>query len=387
MENTQEDKNEGQEKIRKIKERDAAKEEIILKYLKKNRFFEEKKLLEKLNSIIEEEVISSDSLSNWKEDLETKNIDEKAKKHLLEIEKEILEKEIKNKILLYLIPKILRKNRILLEPHINSEKIVILREKEAEFFVFIFQIFKPDRADYISKDSLKEAENFLNIKEELNNLINDEILIKTNDGGILSQIDCISRSSNIYENVEIEKMIFTDITIIRRDKELKRIIKRINESNIKIDESNKKIEEIKIKIRNFNGKIIKTEEKIEKGKIDTVSLLGIFVAIISIIYANISVAVSDTLSSVIITNVSTVACIFFLLAYVEVFIKNQNEKNKLRSYGWSLIAIIALVINIWFYKKIQYDKNNFIKYMENIYELKNKKTTLELQHFTIPSDY
>lgn len=372
--------------IKKIEKREENIENIIFEYLTKNRFFKEEELLEKLESLIQERV--NNRIRDYKSILIKDKKTEEDIDIYLKHEKESLLKKERDNIINFSVPRIARKNRILLEPHINSEKIVILREKEAEFFVLIFQIFKPDRADYISKDSLKEAENFLNIKEELNNLINDEILIKTNDGGILSQIDCISRSSNIYENVEIEKMIFTDITIIRRDKELKRIIKRINESNIKIDESNKKIEEIKIKIRNFNGKIIKTEEKIEKGKIDTVSLLGIFVAIISIIYANISVAMSDTLSSVIITNVSTVACIFFLLAYVEVFIKNQNEKNKLRSYGWSLIAIIALVINIWFYKKIQYDKNNFIKYMENIYELKNKETAfLELQHFTMPSDY
>lgn len=386
MANTENDIKKALKNIKKIEKREEDIENIIFEYLTKNRFFKEKELLEKLESLIQEGV--NNGIKNYKSILIEDKKTERDIDIYLKHEKESLLKRERDNIINFNVPRIARKNRILLEPHINSEKIVILREKEAEFFVLIFQIFKPDRPNYISKDSLKEAENFLNIKEELNNLINDKILTKTNDGGMFSQINCISRSSNIYENVEIENIIFINLTAIRVNNELKTITERINKSNIKINNSNKKIEEIKKKIRSFNGKIIKTEEKIEKGKIDTVSLLGIFVAIISIIYANISVAMSDTLSSVIITNVSTVACIFFLLAYVEVFIKNQNEKNKLRSYGWSLIAIIALVINIWFYKKIQYDKNNFIKYMENIYELKNKETAfLELQHFTMPSDY
>lgn len=54
---------------------------------------------------------------------------------------------------------------------------------------------------------------------------------------------------------------------------------------------------------------------------------------------------------------------------------------------WGISLFISLILIIGMYSYMRYEKNNFIKYMENIYELKNKETTLELQYFTMPSDY
>ena len=162
-------------------------------------------------------------------------------------------------------------------------------------------------------------------------------------------------------------------------------LEKIREAKEKIDISLEKIREAEEKIKISNEKIRETEEKIEKGKIDIVGLLGIFVAIISIIYANISVS-SNELSSIVITNISTVVCILFLLGFIEKSIKNENNKIPI-GVIWGISLFMSLILIIGMYSYMRYEKNNFIKYMENIYELKNKETTLELQHFTMPSDY
>lgn len=362
MANTENDIKKALRNIKKIENREKEREKIIFKYLNENRFFEEKALFINLNYLIKEEV--DEKLENMKEQFKNQNKSAEDIEANLKHERKNLFIEIKNVVISHVLPRILRRNRILLEPIIASSKIVILREKEAEFFVFIFSMYKNDTDRLILRAAIEEGKNFLDIQSELEKLIEDKILLIYGEN-MVSNINCNDRKE-IYHNKMIENIIFNYIISIGM--------------NRKIEETNKIIKKTEKKIKDFN-------KKIEKNKVDTITLLGIFVAIISIVYANISVAMSDTLSSVIVTNVSTVACIFFLLAYVEVFIKNQNEENKLRSYGWGLIAIVALTINIWFYKEIQYDKNNFIKYMENIYELKTKEASLELQHFTMPSNY
>lgn len=350
---------------KKIENFEKYKEEVVVKYLRENRYFKEEEFFNELEIVIEKEIQSS--LENTKESLEKIQSSKETIRGRLKEEKEKLEKEKRKYFLLSFIPKILIKYRILLEPTVGKRDIIILKGKEAEFFSFIFFNYKSSDYRFISENDTREAIIFLDIQNELEDLFHEKVLSEVKGGGIVSNIDCSADRDEVYKNKQIERMIFDHIVSVNINNK----IHRVNENIRKTEEA----------IKNFNNKI-------EKDRIDIIVLLGIFVAIISIVYANISVAMSDTLSSVIVTNISTVACIFFLLTYVEVFIKNQNKENKLRSYGWGLIVIVALAINIWFYKKIQYDKNNFIKYMENIYELKNKETAfLELQHFTMPSDY
>lgn len=371
----------------KLEEEENRKKEIILEYLNKNRFFNEKELLAMLKDIIAKEI--EPSLSNYKKSLIEKNEDEETMDALLKKEEKSLQTYM---LRMFLIP-ILKNNRILLEPMIASDQIVILRDKEAEFFVFIFHIYKNDTNILITKTAIEEAKRFLNIKtEELDSLITEGILHKYGSEKMRSKINCINRR-DVYENQKLEDIIFINITVIKINKEVKLMGEKINQSNIKINQSNEKIEESSERIKEAEKKIKEAEEKIgesnkriEKGKIDTVSLLGIFVAIISIIYANISVSISNELSSVVITNISTVGCILFLLGFIEKSIKNENNKIPIVViWGISLFASLILIIGMYSY--MRYEKNNFIKYMENIYELKNKETTLELQHFTMPSDY
>lgn len=364
----------------KLEEEENRKKEIILEYLNKNRFFNEKELLAMLKDIIAKEI--EPSLSNYKKSLIEKNEDKETMDALLKKEEKSLQTYM---LRMFLIP-ILKNNRILLEPMIASDQIVILRDKEAEFFVFIFHIYKNDSNILITKTAIEEAKRFLNIKtEELDSLITEGILHKYGSEKMRSKINCIDRR-DVYENQKLEDIIFINITVIKINKEVKLMGEKINESNIKINQSNEKIEESSERIKEAEEKIGESNKRIEKGKIDTVSLLGIFVAIISIIYANISVSISNELSSVVITNISTVVCILFLLGFIEKSIKNENNKIPIVII-WGISLFMSLILIIGMYSYMRYEKNNFIKYIENIYELKNKETTLELQHFTMPSDY
>lgn len=354
---------------RKKRELEEKIENEVLKYLKKERFFFENNLWKQTKTLREE--YAKSILNKQREDLnkENKRKEEKEKlsergiENLLKEFKKRTDENIKFNIYNYLIGRIAQENNILLEPtgynlpNNQNEEIIILKEKEAEFFVFIFKFYGNVYGDcYIPEKIFNEAKEFLNITDQLDKLQSEKILMK--DGNkIKSQIRFKNRAL-IFRNSEIEEKIFSRITYFR-----------VNE-----------------KIRETEEKILKSNKKIEKGKIDTVSLLGIFVAIISIIYANISVSISNELSSIVITNISTVVCILFLLGFIEKSIKNENNKIPIVVI-WGISLFTSLILIIGMYSYMRYEKNNFIKYMENIYELKNKETTLELQHFTMPSDY
>lgn len=382
MSNTENDIKKALENIKKIEKREEDIENIIFEYLTKNRFFKEEELLEKLESLIQEGV--NNGIQNYKSILIKDKKTEEDIDIYLKHEKESLLKRERDNIINFNVPRIARKNRILLEPHVLTEDIIILRGEEAEFFVFIFYIYGNTSDNYITKEAIIEAEKFLEIELKLENLIKDKILTKYGPG-MSSIINCVERE-DVFKNKEIENLIFIYITTITMNKEIKMIREKINESNIKINQSNEKIEESSERIQEAEEKIVESNKRIEKGKIDTVSLLGIFVAIISIIYANISVSISNELSSIVITNISTVVCILFLLGFIEKSIKNENNKIPIVVI-WGISLFISLILIIGMYSYMRYEKNNFIKYMENIYELKNKETTLELQYFTMPSDY
>lgn len=362
MANTESDIKKAQEDIKKIEKREKEREKIILKYLNENRFFEKETLFTNLNHLIEEEVY--EKLENMKKQFKTQNKSAEDIEVNLKHEKKNLFIEIKNVIISHVLPRILRRNLILLEPIIESSKIVILKEKEAEFFVFIFHIYKNDTDRLILRAAIEEGKKFLDIQSELEELIKDKILSVYGEN-MVSDINCTDRQE-IYQNKMIENIIFNYIISIGM--------------NRKMEETNNIIKKTENKIKDFN-------KKIEKNKIDIITLLGIFVAIISIIYANISATISNELSSVVVTNISTITCIFFLLAYIEIFIKDKKDKDIIKYFCCGFVFIVALVLVVGFYALMKYEKNNFIKYMENIYELKNKETTLELQHFTMPSDY
>lgn len=321
MSNTENDIKKALENIKKIEKREEDIENIIFEYLTKNRFFKEEELLEKLESLIQEGV--NNGIQNYKSILIKDKKTEEDIDIYLKHEKESLLKRERDNIINFNVPRIARKNRILLEPHVLTEDIIILRGEEAEFFVFIFYIYGNTSDNYITKEAIIEAEKFLEIELKLENLIKDKILTKYGPG-MSSIINCVERE-DVFKNKEIENLIFIYITTITMNKEIKMIREKINESNIKINQSNEKIEESSERIQEAEEKIVESNKRIEKGKIDTVSLLGIFVAIISIIYANISVSISNELSSIVITNISTVVCILFLLGFIEKSIKNEND--------------------------------------------------------------
>ena len=277
----------------------------------------------------------------------------------------------------------------------QSEKILILKGKEAQIFTYLIKNFEfLFMGNGIEKFYFEEAINYLEIKPEELEILKKKAIIKEWDEIIDFNFDVRGINDTYKEsNNGVIERIFNTITYVKilskieeaknKNKKLEIQYKKIEE---KIDVSLEKIREAEEKIKISNKKIRETEEKIEKGKIDIVGLLGIFVAIISIIYANISASISNELSSIVITNISTVVCILFLLGFIEKSIKNENNKIPI-GVIWGISLFMSLILIIGMYSYMRYEKNNFIKYMENIYELKNKETILELQHFTIPSDY
>ncbi|HBJ80197.1 hypothetical protein [Fusobacterium sp.] len=303
---------------------------------------------------------------------------------------------------------ILLKDFIRKDENTQSEKILILKGKEAQIFTYLIKNSKSlFMGNGIEKFYFEEAINYLEIKPEELEILKKKAIIKEWDEIIDFNFDVRGINDTYKEsNNGVIERIFNTITYVKvlskieeaknKNKKLeiqyKKIeekidvsLEKIREAKEKIDISLEKIREAEEKIKISNEKIRETEEKIEKGKIDIVGLLGIFVAIISIIYANISVS-SNELSSIVITNISTVVCILFLLGFIEKSIKNENNKIPI-GVIWGISLFMSLILIIGMYSYMRYEKNNFIKYMENIYELKNKETTLELQHFTMPSDY
>lgn len=306
-----------------------------------------------------------------------------------------------SEIIHFFIMKVVTKKEILLKDFIRkdentqSEKILILKGKEAQIFTYLIKNFEfLFMGNGIEKFYFEEAINYLEIKPEELEILKKKAIIKEWDEIIDFNFDVRGINDTYKEsNNGVIERIFNTITYVKilskieeaknKNKKLEIQYKKIEE---KIDVSLEKIREAEEKIKISNKKIRETEEKIEKGKIDIVGLLGIFVAIISIIYANISASISNELSSIVITNISTVVCILFLLGFIEKSIKNENNKIPI-GVIWGISLFMSLILIIGMYSYMRYEKNNFIKYMENIYELKNKETILELQHFTIPSDY
>ena len=320
-----------------------------------------------------------------------------------------------SEIIHFFIMKVATKKEILLKDFIRkdentqSEKILILKGKEAQIFTYLIKNFEfLFMGNGIEKFYFEEAINYLEIKPEELEILKKKAIIKEWDEIIDFNFDVRGINDTYKEsNNGVIERIFNTITYVKilskieeaknKNKKLeiqyKKIeekidvsLEKIREAEEKIDVSLEKIREAEEKIKISNKKIRETEEKIEKGKIDIVGLLGIFVAIISIIYANISVSISNELSSIVITNISTVICILFLLGFIEKSIKNENNKIPI-GIIWGISLFMSLILIIGMYSYMRYEKNNFIKYMENIYELKNKETTLELQHFTMSSDY
>ena len=326
----------------------------ILEYLNENRYFTEaglKKKLEEIKDIIEDHI--DNGIRFKKEFLEEREMEEKLKKLKIKFEE-----YINKKVFSLYFEKILMENFILLEYERKTNKIIILKEKEAEFFAFIFNFYKSECAnDCISKKQVEEVKRFLDMEERvIEQLIKDEVLVKRDNEDFFRSLIPIQRRREIYQNSEIENKIFLKITSLNINKKFKKLKEEMKEAEERMKESNKKIEEAEKKIKESNKKIEEAEEKIDKTiksientKVDTLALLAIFVAIISIIYGNISVSNAQSIKNIVITNVSTVACIAFILGYIEIFIKD----NKIMKKGYfisttMIIVALALIISAYY---------------------------------------
>lgn len=348
----------------------------ILEYLNENRYFTEEGLENKINEIKDEiEEYFKKEIESYreffyknfelaKEEL-SKEMKKELKQELKNYEEDIIKKFKKDIYSVYLL-EVLNENYILLEYDINfSERIFILKGKEAELFTFIFNFYKINcKSNIISREDIEEARILLNIEENvINKLIEDKVLLgKPNSKVFLSRIS-IQNRKEICQNLEIEKKIFLKISFLEINKSLK-VLKeemeeaeeRIKESNRKMEEaeekikeSNKKIEEAEEKIKKSNKKIDKTIKSIENTKVDTLALLAIFVAIISIIYGNIFASNTQSIKNIVITNVSTVACIAFILGYIEIFIKdNKIIKKEYLISATMIIVALALIVSAYY---------------------------------------
>ena len=349
---------------------------VILEYLNENRYFTEGGLVNKIDEIKDEiETYFKEEVKIYKEflyenfELPKEELEKESKKELEEeIKKyeEDIRKNFNEKIFSLYLPKVLNENYILLEYESKIPKrIVILLEKEAELFTFIFNFYKINCGNnLISREDIEEARILLNIEENvINKLITDKVLLgKPNSKVFLSKIS-IQNREEICQNLEIEKKIFLKISFLEINKslkalkeEMKKVEEKIKESNEKIEEaeekikeSNEKIEEAESKIEESNEKINKTTKSIENTKVDTLALLAIFVAIISIIYGNIFASNAQSIKNVIITNISTVTCIAFIMGYIEIFVKdNKIMKKEYFISAAMIIVALALIVSAYY---------------------------------------
>ena len=343
---------------------------VILEYLNENRCFTKEGLEKKIN----------EELGKEKKEYLQKNIDlyeqhlktdpwipkkEEKEKELKKYEKNEYTRFNDNIYSVYL-PKVLNENFILLEYRdVTPEKIFILREKEAEFFAFIFNFYKNNcTMNVISKEYVEEVKSLLDMGEEIiDKMVKDRVLFKISEKeGLCSEIPIQSRRE-IFQSSEIENKIFLKITSLNINKNFKKLKKEMEEAEEKIKESNRKMEEAEEKIKESNKKIEEAEEKIkesnekidktikstENTKVDTLALLAIFVAIISIIYGNISASNTQNIKNVVVTNVSTVACIAFILGYIEIFIKdNKIIKKEYLISATMIIVALALIVSVYY---------------------------------------
>lgn len=187
-------------------------------------------------------------------------------------------------------------------------------------------------------------------------MLKDGVLFKiTGKEDVYSQIP-IQNRREIHQSSEIENKIFIKIITLNINRNFKKLKKemeeaeeRIKESNRKMEEAEEKIEESNKKIEEAGEKIDKTIKSIENTKVDTLALLAIFVAIISIIYGNIFASNTQSIKNIVITNVSTVACIAFILGYVEIFIKdNKIMKKEYFISAAMIIVALALIVSAYY---------------------------------------
>lgn len=150
-------------------------------------------------------------------------------------------------------------------------------------------------------------------------------------------------------NTNVMNEIFNKITYVKFFEKMEKSEKIINELKNKASEIEIQFKETEEKIKKAEEKIKKTIEITENTKIDTLALLAIFVAIISIIYGNISVSKDSDIKNIIITNVSTVACISFIMGYIEIFIKNNKVIKKEYFISIAMIIIaLALIVSAYY---------------------------------------
>ena len=336
---------------------------VILEYLEENRYFERKELENRINEMKDEKEAYFKEEANFYEIFLEEEHDLAKKELREEVEgyEEEIRKNFNEKIFSFYLPKVLNENYILLEFSRNfPEEVFILKGKEAEFFVFIFNFYKNDCMwDIVSREYIEEAKSLLDMKEDMiDKLLEDGVLSVSEDGERFYSNIFIKDRREIFQNSEIENKIFLKTTSLNINKNLKKLKeetdkiqekikesnKKIEEAEAKIKESNKKIEEAEAKIKESNEKINKTTKSIENTKVDTLALLAIFVAIISIIYGNIFASNNQSIKNVIITNISTVTCIAFILGYIEIFVKDNKMVKKDCFIASSIIIMVLAVI-------------------------------------------
>lgn len=322
---------------------------VILEYLEENRYFERKELENRINEMKDEKEAYFKEEANFYEIFLEEEHDLAKKELREEVEgyEEEIRKNFNEKIFSFYLPKVLNENYILLEFSRNfPEEVFILKGKEAEFFVFIFNFYKNDCMwDIVSREYIEEAKSLLDMKEDMiDKLLEDGVLSVSEDGERFYSNIFIKDRREIFQNSEIENKIFLKTTSLNINKNLKKLKEETDKIQEKIKESNKKIEEAEAKIKESNEKINKTTKSIENTKVDTLALLAIFVAIISIIYGNIFASNNQSIKNVIITNISTVTCIAFILGYIEIFVKDNKMVKKDCFIASSIIIMVLAVI-------------------------------------------
>lgn len=133
---------------------------------------------------------------------------------------------------------------------------------------------------------------------------------------------------------------------ILNDMEEKKIVSGFEESfNAAVDEN---VQKYQLYVEETKSKLEKRLEEIENGTIKSIEVISVFVAVMSLLVINmgsISTLAERGVCTILLVNVSTVVCIFFLLLFIKIIICGKNFwQDILKSI---VIMTILIIISLF----------------------------------------
>lgn len=142
-----------------------------------------------------------------------------------------------------------------------------------------------------------------------------------------------------------------------------------------VDENNKKIKELAENVTNLEKEISLKKDEIEKLRNRIFEALGVFVALITFISANVTALANiKSISIAVIFMFSFLICIFLFLYILHIVINNKSKDEIIRTCLWILLICFAASFLTFTVEK-EIKKNDYLNKIRE--EIKNQICTLE----------